>query len=188
MFPEAERKITNSPVVLLYVGSWSLQKGCDVLAEAIRRVPPVRLTHVGSIGDCPFPLREEQFKHVDPVAQWKLRDFYAQADAFVLASRQDGFGMVLAQALASGLPVIATDHTGAADLALTPALSERIFVVPNGICEPLADAIATLSSRLMSRGPFPPLPDEDREALSWSAYGRRYAAELVNDWQHAQSG
>lgn len=182
MFPQIERKIANLPITLLYVGSWSLRKGCDVLAEAIRCTPSVRLVHVGSIGDHSFPLDEERFTHIDPVPQWKLRDFYAHADVFVLASREEGLAYVLGQALASGLPVIATDRTGAADLALTPALSERIFVAPNGQCVPLADAIGALRDRLILGGPFPLLRDEDREALSWAAYGRRYNSELLREF------
>lgn len=181
MFPQTRRKIANSPIDLLYVGTWSLRKGCDVLVEAIRQTPSVRLIHVGGLGDYSFPAGEEQFAHVEPVPQWKLRDFYGQADAFVLASREEGLALVLGQALASGLPVIATDRTGAVDLALTPSLSERIFVVPNGQREPLAEAIGALKDRLRSQSPFPPLRDEDREALSWAAYGRRYSAELLRE-------
>lgn len=182
MFPQAQRRFADSPVGLLYVGTWSLRKGCDVLVEAVLRTPSVRLVHVGRLGDYSFPSREERFTHVDSVPQWKLRDFYACADIFVLASREEGLALVLGQALASGLPVIATDHTGAADLALTGNLSERIFVVPKGQCEPLAEAIGGLRDRLISGGPFPPLREEDREALSWAAYGRRYSAELLREF------
>jgi glycosyltransferase involved in cell wall biosynthesis len=139
------------------------------------------LLHVGSIGDCPFPAEDNRFEHVDAVPQWKLRDFYWAADAFVLASRQDGFGMVLSQALATGLPLIGTDRTGAPDLSLTPALAARITVVPHGNPEALAAAIRALRERLNSSEAFPPLADTDREALSWTAYGRRYSAELLRD-------
>ena len=188
MFPQAERKTVNAPVTLIYVGNWSLRKGCDVLVEAVRHTPSVRLIHVGSIGDYSFPMGEEQFTHVNSVPQWKLRNFYAHADIFVLASREEGLAYVVAQALASGLPVIATDRTGASDLALTPALSERIVIVPNGQCGPLTDAIIALNERLVSQGPFRSLSDEDREALSWAAYGRRYNAELLREFDGAKAG
>jgi len=38
-----------------------------------------------------------------------------------------------------------------------------------------------LRDRLIEAGPFPPLAEEDREVLSWAAYGRRYSAELFQD-------
>lgn len=181
MFFPHKTKPRNDPLVFLYAGSWSLRKGCDVLANAIRSVSGVRLLHVGNVGDCPFPVGDERFEHLDSVPQWKLRDLYWAADAFVLASREDGFGMVLSQALATGLPIIGTDRTGAPDLALTPALAARISVVPHGSPEALAAAIDALRNRLDSGEPFPPLSESDFEALSWSAYGRRYSAELARE-------
>jgi len=40
---------------------------------------------------------------------------YQEADIFVLPSVDDGFGMVVAEAMAAGLPVIVTENVGAAD-------------------------------------------------------------------------
>src|SRR5262249_55849989 len=102
--------------------------------------------------------------------------------AFILASREDGFGVVLAQALASGLPVICTDRTGGADLAHTPALAKRIKVVPSGDLAALVAAISELRGRLEC---FPPLTDADRDTLSWAAYGRRYAEQIARDFAQA---
>jgi len=181
MFPQPGAKGNNAPLVFLCVGTWSMRKGCDVLIDAIRTLSGVRLRHVGKIGDCPFPVGDERFEHIDAVPQWKLRDFYQAADAFVLASREEGLSMVLSQALATGLPIIGTDRTGADDLALTPALAARIMVVPHGNAAALASAIAALRDRLNLKQPFPPLQESDREALSWAAYGRRYSAELLRD-------
>ena len=181
MFSRPDAKPNNNPCVFLCVGTWSMRKGCDVLTDAIRSLSGVRLRHVGKIGDCPFPVGDERFEHIDAVPQWKLRDFYWAADAFVLASREEGLSMVLSQALATGLPIIGTDRTGAADLSLTPALAARITVVRHGSAKALASAIAGLRDRLNAGAAFPQLTDADREALSWTAYGRRYSAELLRD-------
>lgn len=48
--------------------------------------------------------------------QSELRELYNQGSLFVLASISDGFGMVVTQAMACGLPVIVTENVGAADL------------------------------------------------------------------------
>src|SRR5262249_54127731 len=154
---------------LLFVGTWSLQKGCDLLAEAVRKVPGVRLTHVGAIGDLRFPDGDTRFVHVDQVPQAELARFYGAAEVFVLASRQDGFGVVLSQALASGLPVICTDRTGGSDLAHTPALAARITVVPAGNLDALGSAIAWCCDRLRARAALPTLAATDRETLSWAS-------------------
>jgi glycosyltransferase involved in cell wall biosynthesis len=99
-----------------------------------------------------------------------------------LPSRQDGFGLVLAQALASGLPVICTDRTGGAELAHTPTLAKRIKVVPSDNLAALIAAISELRDRLEMSDWFPALTDADREALSWAAYGRRYAERIAADF------
>lgn len=183
MFAPVKPRAPDGKARFLYVGTWSLRKGCDLLAEAVRRLSNVELVHVGAIADCAFPQGDNRFRHHDAVPQWQLPKFYTEADAFVLASREDGFGMVLGQALASGLPVIGTDHTGTPDLALTPRLAERIFTVPAGDVDALAVALSALRDGLFSGGAFEPLTPKERDALSWSAYGQRYDAELVKSFE-----
>ena len=142
-------------------------------------VDGVRLTHVGAIGDLRFPNLDRRFVHHGPVEQSELRNFYAAADLFVLASRQDGFGMVLPQALASGLPVICTDHTGGSDLAEMPGVASRLTIVPAGDVGVLAKALRFWRDRLRGGEAFPPLGETERQRLSWAAYARRYHAELL---------
>jgi glycosyltransferase involved in cell wall biosynthesis len=183
MFPSAQQRHSDKVLSLLFVGTWSLQKGCDLLVAAVERTPRVRLVHVGSIDrDLAFPIDDPRFVHIDSVPQSQLRRFYSEADAFILASRQDGFGIVLAQALASGLPVICTDRTGGADLAHTPALARRIKLVPSDNLAALVAAISELRSCLKTGKYFTPLRDEDRQTLSWAAYGRRYAERIAADF------
>ena len=45
-----------------------------------------------------------------------ISEFYAQCDAFILPSVDDGFGMALFEAMANGVPSIATHTTGASEL------------------------------------------------------------------------
>jgi len=178
MFPQRAEKRPSNPVTILFVGHWSLRKGCDLLAAAIPQVSGVRLLHVGKILDLPFPKDDENFSHIEPVPQWELKKFYESADAFVHASREEGLSTVLGQALASGLPIICTDHTGGANLAHTPALAERIDVIRQGDVAGLANALARLRDRVNREG-WRPLSEFDRKTLSWTAYGSRYSDELA---------
>jgi glycosyltransferase involved in cell wall biosynthesis len=165
---------------LLYVGSWSLRKGCDILTKAVTQVAGVRLTHVGVMGDCEFPAGHSQFVHVDPVPQPELATVYSEADLFVLASREEGLSAVLIQALASGLPLVCTERTGGADLAHTPVLAARITVVPHDDVGALASAIGGWRDRRRVGERLPPLAATDREKLSWAAYAQRYSDELLS--------
>src|SRR5262249_540257 len=134
------------------------------------------------IVDLPFPKDEERFEHIPTVPQWTLPEFYAQADAFVHASQEEGLSNVITQALASGLPVICTDRTGGADLAHTARLAGRITCVPHDDVEALAAAMITLRDRLRDGVRLPPLTVADREHLSWSSYARRYVHRLGEDF------
>jgi alpha-maltose-1-phosphate synthase len=162
---------------VLFVGNWTLQKGVDVLSAAIEQLSDVFLVHVGAVGDAPFPTHP-RFTTCGPVPQWELTHFYSNAHVFVIASRQEGLALVQAQALASGLPLVCTDRTGGADLAHSPALAARIRVVPHGHVEELRQAIAEYLDRALSPAGFGPLPESERQLLSWSAYGQRYAKHL----------
>ncbi|HEX3881959.1 MAG TPA: glycosyltransferase family 4 protein [Stellaceae bacterium] len=178
MFPQRQRERHSLEISFLFVGIWCLRKGCDLLVQSVRGTAEISLTHIGAIGDTDFPTGECRFRHLDPLPQAMLAKHYATTDVFVLASREDGFGVVLSQALAAGLPVICTDRTGGPELAYTPALAARITVVPAGDVEALAAALAMWRDRLRQGYPLPPLTEADREMLSWSAYARRHSAEL----------
>ena len=178
-FPYRGDRAVKDEFIFLFVGSWSLQKGCDLLPEAIKRVDHIRLRHVGPIVDLPFPRGDPRFEHIATVDQSRLPEFYAQADALVHASRQEGLSNVITQALASGLPVVCTDRTGGVDLAHTPRLAARITVVRHGDIEALAAAMTALRDRLRRGERLPPLTVADREHLSWSSYARRYVDQLL---------
>ncbi len=106
---------------VLFVGTVSLQKGLPYLFEAMTTLPrrDLELFVIGALEAEMRPLMAKYdgtFRYLGPVARGELHKHYSQASVLVLPSIQDGFGMVQAQAMACGVPVIATENTGAADL------------------------------------------------------------------------
>ncbi len=176
-FPQRTTTPTG-PKTVLFVGSWTFQKGADVLASAIESLPATHLLHVGGLGDVPFP-RHERMVHHDSVEQHRLKDFYARAHVFALASRQEGLSLVQVQALASGLPLVCTDRTGGSDLGYTPALKSRIRAVPHGDADALANAITVTMEEVAGTDSLPNLGADDLNCLSWRGYGKRYAEHLA---------
>jgi glycosyltransferase involved in cell wall biosynthesis len=114
---------SRSERVFLFSGSLISRKGVDLVARAFvrlaREVSNVRLRIVGE-GE----LRKSLVQTLRPVAErmefagfkdWdELPGEYSRADVLCVPSRYDGWGLVVSEGLASGLPVIATDRMGAA--------------------------------------------------------------------------
>jgi starch synthase len=186
MFPPTAAPLDRPPT-LLFVGTWSYQKGVDVLEAAWRQLDGVKLLHVGPVGDAPLPTAPG-FSHVDSVPQRVLCDYYGQAHLFVMASRQEGLALVQAQALACGLPLVCTDCTGGEDLQGLLDDPAWVTIVPTGSADALANGIRTLLPRALALRGERNLLRAGRDKLSWAAYGRRYAAELARVVPESASG
>jgi glycosyltransferase involved in cell wall biosynthesis len=142
-------------VRFLYCGQLIPRKGVDLLMRAFCEVAEqhhnVTLTLVGDgplqselAAAVPEPLRPQvRFTGFQPVDA--LPKFFADADVFVIPSRHDGWGVVVNQAVAAGLPVIASDAVGAAaDLV---AEGKNGYIVPAGETAPLAAAMRLIVSQ-----------------------------------------
>lgn len=165
------------PPTIIMTGTWSLRKGCDLLVEAWKQLPGVRFLHVGPVQDCPLPT-DSGFEHVDPVEQARLLEYYSRAHVFALASREDGFGMVIPQALACGLRAVCSNRTGGPDLAEMISDPTAVRIVPVGDVSALARALrASLDEARSDQGSRDRLGPV-RNELSWAAYARRYEAGI----------
>ena len=166
----------NSRPTLLSVGTWSLNKGSDRLVSVIERMPDARLLHVGSLGDLPFPA-SPQFRHVDSVPQHELVRWYGAADMLVHLTRQDGFALVLAQALACGLPVVCTATSGGPDLQkrCPPGL---VQIVDGSEPEAVLSAVQIgLAAAPVAGTVRRPLGDA-RQLLSWDETAKAWCAAV----------
>ena len=103
------------------IGQFIHRKGFDVLLNAWKAVPqPAQLVLVGG-GDLEEEYRE-QIRKLDLknvylvgfVGKEKVFQYYHASDLFVLPTREDIWGLVINEAMASGLPVIGTDRCVAA--------------------------------------------------------------------------
>jgi hypothetical protein len=116
------RKPAGSPFVVGVVGGDPLRKGYLYLLQAWKdlALPNAQLKIRSGAGYRKFSvlakLVDEQ-PNVSIISYIPdISEFYAQCDAFILPSVDDGFGMALFEAMANGVPSIATHTTGASEL------------------------------------------------------------------------
>ena len=170
--------------VFLFSGSLIARKGVDLLASAfvrlVREVPNVRLKIVGD-GQLRETMQQKLASVSERVDFVGFRDWhelpreYAAADVLCVPSRYDGWGLVVPEGLAAGLPVIATDRMGAA--------LEFVRTGRNGWLVPAGDEEALL--RAMREAAVDELPGGARGSVSehtlenGAARFFRYAQEAV---------
>jgi glycosyltransferase involved in cell wall biosynthesis len=142
------------PFVFLTVGHLTAIKGFDVLLKAFARQfgsqGAVRL-HVGGHGRerpalealCRDLGINGSVRFLGPMSREAVRAGMWEAHAFVSSSRHETFGVVLAEALATGLPVVAT-RCGGPEYIVAPNLG---ILVPPGDAPALADALGDMLVR-----------------------------------------
>jgi len=116
-----ERIRSGDQLRVLFVGTLSFRKGLWDLATMMRRLGSRRMDFT-LVGDVPVEAREivadlSRQARVEPrQPRHRLRDVFGEADVFVFPTIEDGFGLVLAQAHAAGLPILTTPNGGGLDV------------------------------------------------------------------------
>jgi glycosyltransferase involved in cell wall biosynthesis len=164
---------------VLYVGRLSQAKGIAQLLEAFGRLrlPHAQLEFVGDIVGAGrwLPRYRDAFIWRQQVPQHALADFYRRADVFVLPSLHEGSALVTYEALASGVPVIATPNAGS-------VVRDGVegFLVPAAEIEPLAERLLELYRDPERRNEMARAARRRAEEFSWTAYGERLAAAVAS--------
>lgn len=177
---EARAERPRGPFTVLFAGQVGLRKGVPLLLEAWRRLglKDARLWLAGSknLSDAYLSDYAGSFQYLGVLPRARLLERMRQADLFVFPSLAEGFGLVIGEAMAAGLPVLTTTNTGGPELVTDGA---------EGWCVPAHDVDA-LAARLEWAA-------REREELwrmglrararaerwTWADYRRRLVAELA---------
>ena len=140
---------------IVFAGQVCLRKGLRMLLDALTLAdrPDWQVDFFGGVpSEAQFDLGRYQgktpFTLHGPVSQGRLAEAFRQGSVLVLPSLEEGFGLVVPQALNCGLPVVASDRVGGKDL-LRPR--ENGSIIPAGDAQALAEEL-----RFWEHGPARP--------------------------------
>jgi len=179
---------SDSVFRIIHCGSLNIRKGVHYLLQAFHQLnlPNSELWLIGlSSGEIrPFldKYSSTKVKLRGVFPQVELRQEYTQGSVFCMASIEEGFGMVISQAMACGLPVICTDHTTGHDLVRDGVDG---YVIPIRDVDVLKARIEELyrdaeRAREMGRNARRRI----ESAGTWDHYGER----LVTEYQRIDGG
>lgn len=170
---------------ILYVGSIGHRKGVPYLIEAFQQInlPNAELVLVGALDG----ISKEELavastvSHIEWTPPDQLVDYYLSADVFVLPSLSEGSALVGYEAMAAGLPVVASTSAG----TLVREGVDGFLVPPRDV-----DVLKYRILRLYHDRPLRQQMGESARlyinAFSWDHYRRNIAASMQQIWdQHS---
>lgn len=173
--PPAGRSRDSDTVRILCVGQVCIRKGQYYLLDAIKSLNKVgsrkrfHLTLVGrsdpAYMKCLAALSED-FEHISHIENREMIRFMSGFDMFVLPSLEDGFSVVVTEALSAGLPVITTTNNGAADI---------IEDGDNGVVVPAGDSLAL--KHAIERVIDEKITGKKKSLSTWEDYAKQLKAE-----------
>jgi glycosyltransferase involved in cell wall biosynthesis len=145
--PESRPSDRDGTLRILFVGGDFVRKGGDALLEWFRRSPAASSCELHVVTREPIPSSDRVIVHRLSHEKDRLAELFREADIFALPTKAECFGLVLTEAMASGLPVVTCpvggipevvddgvtgllvppDDPNALDGALTQLINERSF-------------------------------------------------------------
>ena len=173
-----ETTVADRQLRFIYAGQLSIRKGIPALLQAWEaaalRDAELQLVGMWQLAEQKRFALPKGVSWLPPCSSDALRDRYRAADVFVFPSYFEGFGLVLLEAMACGLPAIASDATAGPDVVT----ADCGRVVPTGNQEELVDSLRWFDRQ---RGQLPEMSRaarEQAERCTWENY-RRCVTEAV---------
>lgn len=158
----------------LFVGRVGPRKGVHYLLRAWRnlQLPNSELLCVG-FNEFPSAwLSQYQgvFNYIPSVPHSALNEYYSRANVFVFPSLVEGLALVLLEAMACGIPIITTTHSGGSDI-ITDGVEGFILPIRDG--EALEEKLEWCYSHPEELAAMGRAARRKAEVLTWELYRRR---------------
>jgi len=178
IFPPVKRKL-EGPFQVLFVGSVGQRKGIKYLLDAVKklRTANIVLKVIGPLIGSGRAFREysRHYEYLGTLSQRDMAAHCARSHCLVLPSLFEGFGLVVPEAMATGMPVIATTHTAAPEI-----VREGVdgFVVEPSNADALAEKLEWMASNRAAADAMGRNASARAREYSWDMHARRLEGVL----------
>jgi starch synthase len=178
-FQFAERR-TDGPLKVLFVGGIGQRKGIKYLLEAVQQLnsSQIELSLLGPApaDDRPLKAFSKWYTYLGRTDQAGVVRQMQQADVLVLPSVFEGFGLVIIEAMATGLPVITSTHSCGPEV-----IREAVdgFVLRPDDVDGLAQKIAWCAEHRTQLTEMGRSAHEQAKKFSWDAHRERLKQLLI---------
>lgn len=176
----------NAKLRVLFVGSLGQRKGLSYLFRAMRELGTgAELTVIGARPMVACSALDHELASIRWIPTCSHREVLAEMaahDVFVFPSLFEGFGLVLLEAMAMGLPIITTAHTAGPDL-----ITEGVegFIVPIRSSGGIAEKLELLRREPERRKMMSDNARARAREFTWEQYGHSLAACVSSALVHA---
>ncbi|XP_010909645.1 sulfoquinovosyl transferase SQD2 [Elaeis guineensis] len=169
--------------LIIHVGRLGVEKSLDFLKRVMDRLPGARIAF---IGDGPYRAELEKMFSGMPVVFTgmlqgeELSQAYASGDIFVMPSESETLGLVVLEAMSSGIPVVAARAGGIPDIIPEDQEGKTSFLFTPGDLDDCVNKIERLLSCKEFREAMGRAAREEMEKYDWKAATRKIRNEQYN--------
>jgi glycosyltransferase involved in cell wall biosynthesis len=172
----------SEPLRVLWVGTFSIRKGAHYLLSAWRRFAPSKSAILNVFGANGLPPNlisklPASIHLVPTIPRAALVEHYHAADVLMFPTLCDGFGMVVTEAFAHGLPVITTSRAGAADLVRH---GENGLIIPAGDASAIEEALEWCLSHREELRAMRQAALDTAKGIQWSDFRQALAQHIID--------
>jgi len=176
LFSQASTVQRSGSVKFIFAGVPAYHKGFDLLIASFEKLASqIDGVELHIAGDILFAERFVKrsikgLKIHGKLSHIQLVELLARMDCLVLPSRLESFGMVVVEALAAGVPVIVSDHVGAAE-----SIKARVngWIIPADNAEALYQRMSACCENIDKVRTMRAVSTETARAYDWAHYSRR---------------
>lgn len=179
-FKFRKKNTKSDKFIILFVGRLHEVKNVPFLVDAFAKINKNNDSQLWIVGGGSLYKKlkkqvedlhiDDSVKFFREISHDQLPNIYNNADVFVLPSQNEGMSNTLLEALASGLPIIAT-NTGGAD----KLVKNNGFIVSKKSSEEIASAIEKIKSNKKLKLDFSKQSSEIAKEMSWTKAAKQYA-------------